>query len=377
MRGLHRHRVDAAAAGLQHHFAVDGGLRGLQEGFQVRLQRIVVEAFVHQLDPFARDLGLEAVLLFGQHGLFQRAVRGQQRHQTRRFEHDAPLQADHGVARVHAAAHAIGREQRVQFRQQRGAGDGLSVQADRLAVPEADRHPQRFHRPLGARRAPATGALARSRPGVDLAAGHGQAQQVLVDGVALLLGAHAEATLFQVGLFVGTGLRVFLLDLADRRHDAVVATGLHRKIETHLVVAHAGATVRDGIGAQLGGPLQRGVDDQVAVGHQQRVLALVTLARPHERLDEALPDRRATIDGDVAGHAQLGGALLDEGAFFGIHAAGIGEHGMDVPAAFLQVGHAEAGVEAAGEGEDDVFGLVHGGGFCSGIGGVTAASARS
>src|SRR5690606_35393117 len=70
------------------------------------------------------------------------------------------------------------------------------------------------------------------------------------------------------------------------------------------------------------------------------------------------PQRRATVDGDVAGHAQLGGALLDVGACLGIHAAGVGEHGVHVPALFLQVGHAEAGIQATGKGQEDVAGLV-------------------
>src|SRR5690606_25669933 len=45
---------------------------------------------------------------------------------------------------------------------------------------------------------------------------------------------------------------------------------------------------------------------------------------------------------------------LDGRALFGIDAAGVGEHRVHRPAALLQPRHAEAGVEAAGEGEDDV-----------------------
>ena len=113
------------------------------------------------------------------------------------------------------------------------------------------------------------------------------------------------------------------------------------------------------IGAQLGSTLQRGIDDQVAVRDQQRVLALVAFAGPHKRLDEAFPDGRATVDGKVARHAQFGGALLDEVTLFIIDAAGVGEHGVHVVAALLQVRHAEAGIQAAGEGENDVF-VAHG-----------------
>src|SRR6185437_12260443 len=144
------------------------------------------------------------------------------------------------VAGVEAAAHAVRREQRIELRQQLVAGELLAVQRHRLAVLEAELHAQRRRRPLGARLAPAARTLARGFPLVDLAAGHGDAEQVLVDGVGLLLGAHAEAALLQELLLVGARLGVLLLDLADRRHDLVVTQRLHREVEAHLVVAHAG-----------------------------------------------------------------------------------------------------------------------------------------
>src|SRR5207342_1569015 len=105
---------------------------------------------------------------------------------------------------------------------------------------------------------------------------------------------------------------------------------------------------------------KRGVDDQVTIRDQQRVLALVALARHDERLDEAVPDRGAAIDGHVRGHAEFGRARFDGRAFFRVDAAGVGEHGVHVPAPFLQVGDAEGSVEAAGEGQHDVLGC-HGG----------------
>src|SRR5690606_35750739 len=130
---------------------------------------------------------------------------------------------------VRAAADAVGRAQPVEIRQDLLARQRLAVEFDRLAVGELQADRQRLARPRRARRAPAARALARRFPLVDLAAGHGHAQQVLVDGVGLLLGAHAEAALLQVGLLVGAGLGVLFLDLADRRHDPVVALRLHRQ----------------------------------------------------------------------------------------------------------------------------------------------------
>ena len=165
--------------------------------------------------------------------------------------------------------------------------------------------------------------------------------------------------MFQVGLFVGAGLRVFLLDFADRRDDPIVAQGLHRQVETHLVIAHAGAAVRNLARSQFVAALQGGFDNEVTIRHQQRVLALVALACPDERLHEAVPEGGTAIDSDVAGNAKLGGAALDEGALFGIDAAGVGEHGVHRVAALAQVGNAEAGVQAACEGQHDVFLVGH------------------
>src|SRR6185437_2338099 len=83
------HRIDRAAVRLQRDHAIDGGLAGGEKGFQVGLQRVVVEALVHHLHPLARHHRFEAVLLLAEHGLFQRAVRGEQRDQARRLEDDA------------------------------------------------------------------------------------------------------------------------------------------------------------------------------------------------------------------------------------------------------------------------------------------------
>ncbi|EFF45066.1 hypothetical protein XAUB_08330 [Xanthomonas citri pv. aurantifolii str. ICPB 11122] len=149
---------------------------------------------------------------------------------------------------------------------------------------------------------------------------------------------------------------MLFLDLANRRNDLIVAQRLHCQVETHLVVAHAGATVRNDARTQFFGTLERSIHDQVAVGHQQWVLALVPLARPHERLDEAVPDRRATVHGDVAGRAQFGGALLDELTLFGIHTTGVGKHGVHRIAPLLQIRNAEAGVQTTGKRENDVLG---------------------
>src|SRR5476649_566642 len=98
---------------------------------------------------------------------------------------------------------------------------------------------------------------------------------------------------------------MLLLDFADRRDYLVITERLHREIETHLIVAHAGATVRDGASAEFIGARDGGVDDQVTIGHQQRILPLIALAGPDEWFDEAVPECRAAVGGDVTGDAQF------------------------------------------------------------------------
>jgi hypothetical protein len=99
----------------------------------------------------------------------------------------------------------------------------------------------------------------------------------------------------------------------------------------------------------------RRIDDQVAVGHQQRILSLVTLAGPDKWFDEAVPDRRSTVDRNVAGDAEFVRTRLDVPTFLRIDAAGVGKHGVHGPAALFQIRHAETRVEAAGKGKDDVL----------------------
>lgn len=50
----------------------------------------------------------------------------------------------------------------------------------------------------------------RGFPTVNFATGHGQAQQVFIDGVRLLLGTHSKAAIFQIRLLIGAGLGVLL-----------------------------------------------------------------------------------------------------------------------------------------------------------------------
>src|SRR5699024_6436416 len=219
---------------------------------------------------------------------------------------------------------------------------------------ETDVHTQRLGWPFGRRAAPAACTVAGRLPLVDFASGQGHSEEVLVDGVALLLAAHAETARLQKGLFVRTRLGVLLLDFTYRRDDLPIALRFHSQVEAYLVVAHAGVAVCDGPGTQLGSTRKGRFHDQITVGYQQRILPLIPLACPYERLDEVLPQRRTAIDGNVAGHAQFMRAIFDEGTLLGVHATGIGENGMHGPTLFPEPGHTETGIKAAGKGENDI-----------------------
>src|SRR5262249_48301329 len=112
---------------------------------------------------------------------------------------------------------------------------------------------------------------------------------------------------------------------------------------------------REELRAELVAALERFLDDDVAVGHQQRILALVELAGLDQRLDEAVPDRLRCIDRAVRGDAELLGARFDVVALADRYAAGVGEHRVHGVAAFLEVRHAEARVETARKREHDVL----------------------
>ena len=65
----------------------------------------------------------------------------------------------------------------------------------------------------------------------------------------LLLGRLETPRLLEVLALELAHARVVVLDLAHRREDLEVAEGAYREVETNLVVAHAGAAVRDRGGA--------------------------------------------------------------------------------------------------------------------------------
>src|SRR5262249_54773651 len=126
-------------------------------------------------------------------------------------------------------------------------------------------------------------------------------------------------------------------------------------VEAHLVVAGARAAVGHGVRAQL----ERHAHDRLGL---RRALAAhgdgIDAAAQHVALDEvrdeAPPDVGARVHRAVLAHAEGPRARLDRGQRLLREAAGVHGHGHDVRAvALAQPRGAEAGVESAGEGEDD------------------------
>ena len=295
-------------------------------------------------------------------------MRGEQGDQAGRFVDDAALETNRGVAGVDAATDTIGCEEPVEFREQQMTGNGFAIECHGFAMLEAKSHRQGTAWPFVARSTPAARAFAGRLPAIDFAARHGQAEQVLVDRVGLLPGADIETALFEVSLFIGTDFLVLFLDFANWRDDLVVAQRFHRQIKAHLVIAHASTTMRDASSAKFLRTRQCRFDNQVSIRDKQRVLPLITLADLHERLDEAAPDRRAAIDRHMTRRTELDGTRLDKRALLVIDTPGIGKHRMHGVTTLPQPGNAEAGVESAGEGKDNVLAFSAGGIRDSGFG---------
>jgi hypothetical protein len=133
-------------------------------------------------------------------------------------------------------------------------------------------------------------------------------------------------------------------------------------LEAHLVVAGRRAAVRDRVAAQRGGLLGHELRLQAALGADaQRVQLAAADVAEHQVLQHRVEELAARVHGDVALGAERQRAGLERR---GVDvAAGVHGH-RDHRAAerFLQPGHAERRVQAAGEGEQNGTAARGGGG---------------
>ena len=118
--------------------AGDALLRRQEQRLDVAAHRIEQLAFVHPVAIGTRERFLDALLARREHELLELAMRGEQRLGGRRFERDAALGADDGVAEVDAAADAIRRAECLELFDHFHGRHHLAVDADRAALLEFD-----------------------------------------------------------------------------------------------------------------------------------------------------------------------------------------------------------------------------------------------
>ena len=212
---------------------------------------------------------------------------------------------------------------------------------------------QRPFGPVGAVGRHAPGVGRRSLVPVDFAAGNGDAEQVLVDGITAGGCRHLDSRLgHDLQLVVPNRLHL-CLQVANRRMNFVLAEAAHGLVEAQLVVAHAGAAVSEVARTEPIAQLEAALDDQVAVRTQQGILAAHARVAPHQRDHEFVPDRLGHVDLVVLGGAQADGPLADVPAARLVHATGVDKRGMHLETLLHQVQDTVAGVQAAGEGQND------------------------
>ena len=196
---------------------------------------------------------------------------------------------------------------------------------------------------------PLVGVLGGFVPGVFQLAGLGAAApQVLIGAVFVVGRSDGQVALAGV-LHLVLAVHAPLPDGGDDFH--ALGEGGHADLDANLVVALAGAAVGDGLGAVFNGNLGEAAGDEgAAQGGGQGILTLVNGAGPERRPQELADQRLATIDGNGLGCSDGIGALADG---FQVHHAQVDGAGDDVGVVvFLQPGHGDRGVKAAGVGED-------------------------
>ncbi len=202
---------------------------------------------------------------------------------------------------------------------------------------------------------PLVHGLFRLVPGVlQQAALVAQVPQVAVAAVDRLLGG-GDGHIVLGGVVQGV-LAAADGPLAPRGDDAQPRVERHDgQLEAHLVVALAGAAVRDGVSALQLGDLDHALGDQrPGDAGAQQVLALVDRAGLHHGVEVVGDELLAQVfDVDLAG-AGGEGLLLQAAQFLAL--AQVGREADHLAAVVVaQPGHDNGGIQPAGVGEHDFF----------------------
>ncbi len=284
----------------------------------------------------------------GEDQLLQLPVRGNQHERRPGLEADAALDAERRLSHMDPTAEPVGLRQGVQPLDQRGPIERGSVQRHRHALAPGDHHLPRCGR-IGRRLEQLVG---RSGPGVvGPAPAPGRAPEPAVDRIGAGLRGNGEPPLPQVG----HGLVAGHAEIADGGDDLELGCeNPEGDVEADLVVPRPGGSVRHG----------RGTDGARGLDHRQRLLGAlggdaegVDFPSEHvpldQEADEAIEDGDTGVDLMVLGRADGAALCGDRGAVGHTRAARVHIDGVDGPAVVRESGHAEAGVEPAGEGEGE------------------------
>ena len=341
---------------------VDGGLEHLALGREP-------EAVVDQVGVFDRQLVLQMHGPAVEGDRLDAAVGGQQDGAAGGLIDAARLHADEAVLDQIETADAVVVAVLVQGGQQGGRRHGFAIDRDGVALLEADGDDRGDVRGVFRRQ----GALVDEFGGLDRRvlqhlALAGRVQKVGVDaerGLAALVLGDRDLVL------LGEVQQVFAaleLPFTPGRDDADV--GLQRvvaELEADLVVALAGGTVTDGVGADHAGDLDLAFGDQRPRDRgAEQILALVQGVGPEHREDVVPHELLAqVVDEDVLFlDAQLQRLLARRRQLLALPQ--VGGEGHDLRAVFrLEPFQDDRGVEAAGIGKDDLLGrgLGHVGSF--------------
>ena len=338
---------------LQPDIAGDVSLRLDHERVERIPERAEPQAVVDHLRPLLRDQVLETRHLFRQRDVFECLMSLQQQHGGGRLVDFARLDADQPVLEVVDAADPVLAPHLVQRRHQVQRSDRLAVKRNRQTLFEADLYIGRIIGTLPRVARPRIDLGGRLRPRILEHAGFDRAApQVLVGRVRGTDGGRdLDAVL------------VGVLDLVVPIHTPLAHRRDHLElrrergcgdVESHLVVALAGAAMSDRAGAFAARDLDHHRRDQgPAQRGRERVLLFIYGARlergPHEQLE-----KWDAAVGDVGCRsADLQRPRLD-GVEVLLLAEVDGERN-DVPALVLEPADRHRRVETARVGEDELL----------------------
>lgn len=331
------------------------------EGCQVLMEATEPKSVVDHVGVFLGNHGFEALGLLAEADGFEFAVSEVENNGGRGLVKLAGLDSDEPIFDMVDSANTVLAAQLVEGFEEGDAIDGLAVECGRSAPFEIDDDFSGFVGGFGGADGPAEGFFGRLGPWIFKNASlAGATEEVDIEAVgAFHRGFDGDVVLG--GVFEGLVAGHF--PFADRCDDLEIRSEcLEGDIEPDLIVPFTRATMSNRDGTMLTGSIDHQFGDKwSAEGGSEGVFTLVKRAC-HECGENEVVDEEGTgIHGDSVDGACGQGFLLDavEVADF----AQIDGEGDDIKVVFfLDPGHHDGGVQAAGVSKDD---LAFGAGFIS------------